>query len=67
MRPIVDIMGKGTIASEKTNLTPVQANYINALAVSVLRLFEPAGPITLGGLFLHWVNLFSRFISLCLM
>jgi hypothetical protein len=28
-----------------------QANYINALAVSVLPLFEPAKPITLGGFF----------------
>jgi hypothetical protein len=28
-----------------------QANYINALAVSVLPFFEPAKPITLGGLF----------------
>jgi hypothetical protein len=28
-----------------------QANYFNALAVSVLRLFEPAGPITLGQFF----------------
>jgi hypothetical protein len=28
-----------------------QANYINALAVSVLPFFEPAMPMTLGGLF----------------
>jgi hypothetical protein len=28
-----------------------QANYINALAVSVLRPFEPAGLITLGELY----------------
>jgi hypothetical protein len=28
-----------------------QANYINALAVSVLPFFEPAIPMTLGGLF----------------
>jgi hypothetical protein len=28
-----------------------QAKYINALAVSVLRFFEPAMPMTLGGLF----------------
>jgi hypothetical protein len=29
----------------------LQANYINALAVSVLPFFEPAMPMTLGGLF----------------
>jgi hypothetical protein len=28
-----------------------QANYINALAVSVSPFFEPAMPMTLGGLF----------------
>jgi hypothetical protein len=28
-----------------------QANYINALAVSVLPFFEPSMPMTLGGLF----------------
>jgi hypothetical protein len=28
-----------------------QANYINALTVSVLPFFEPAMPMTLGGLF----------------
>jgi hypothetical protein len=32
-----------------------QANYINALAVSVLPLFEPAKG-TLGGFFSPWVN-----------
>jgi hypothetical protein len=31
--------------------TNEQANYINALAVSVLPFFEPAMPMTLGGLF----------------
>jgi hypothetical protein len=48
--------------------TRYQANYINALAVSVLPLFEPAKPITLGEpfvtlgeLFLHWVNHFLFF------
>jgi hypothetical protein len=48
-----------------------QANYINALAVSVLPLFEPAKPIklgelfvTLGELFLHCVNHFSFFPSI---
>jgi hypothetical protein len=45
----------------------LQAIYINALAVSVLRLFEPAGLITLGQLFLHWVNFFLRFILLFFM
>jgi hypothetical protein len=34
----------------------VQANYINALAVSVLPFFEPAKPMTLGGFLLHWVD-----------
>jgi hypothetical protein len=29
----------------------LQANYINALAVSVSPFFEPAMPMTLGGLF----------------
>jgi hypothetical protein len=29
----------------------VLANYINALAVSVLPFFEPANPMTLGGFF----------------
>jgi hypothetical protein len=29
----------------------LQANYINALAVSVSAFFEPAMPMTLGGLF----------------
>jgi hypothetical protein len=43
-----------------------QANYINALAVSVLRLFEPAEPNTLGDFFLHWVIFFSRLIFLFL-
>jgi hypothetical protein len=34
------------------SLSPtVQANYINALAVSVLPFFEPAMLMTLGGLF----------------
>jgi hypothetical protein len=32
-------------------MDPVQANYINALAVSALPFFEPAMPMTLGGLF----------------
>jgi hypothetical protein len=35
-----------------------QANYINALAVSVLPFFEPAKPITLGGFLFHWVDFF---------
>jgi hypothetical protein len=35
-----------------------QANYINALAVSISPIFEPAGP-TLGELFFPpWVNFF---------
>jgi hypothetical protein len=34
------------------DLFEYQANYINALAVSVLPFFEPAMPMTLGGLFL---------------
>jgi hypothetical protein len=37
--------------SPKYQHTTEQANYINALAVSVLPFFEPAKPITLGGLF----------------
>jgi hypothetical protein len=36
----------------------LQANKINALAVSVLRLFEPTVPTTLGEFFLHWVKFF---------
>jgi hypothetical protein len=35
-----------------------QANYINALAVSVLPLFEPAKRITLGELFVTLGELF---------
>jgi hypothetical protein len=31
------------------------SNYINALAVSVLRLFEPAVPNILVNFFVHWV------------
>jgi hypothetical protein len=41
-----------------TNSRKYQANYINALAVSISPIFEPAGP-TLGELFFPpWVNLF---------
>jgi hypothetical protein len=36
----------------------IQANYINALAVSVLPFFEPAKPITLGELFVTLGELF---------
>jgi hypothetical protein len=36
----------------------LQANYINALAVSVLPFFEPAKPITLGELFVTLGELF---------
>jgi hypothetical protein len=36
-----------------------QANYINALAVSVLPLFEPAKPITLGGFFVTLGGFFN--------
>jgi hypothetical protein len=43
--------------------THVQANYINALAASVLRLFEPAGPMTLGQLFLTLGELLFTFHS----
>jgi hypothetical protein len=35
-----------------------QANYINALAVSVLPFFEPVKPITLGELFVTLGELF---------
>jgi hypothetical protein len=38
---------KRTFTRQRIN----QANYINALAVSVLSFFEPAMPMTLGGLF----------------
>jgi hypothetical protein len=38
-----------------------QANYINALAVSVLLFFEPAKPLTLGELF---VTLGESFFTL---
>jgi hypothetical protein len=34
-----------------SEMTCFQANYINVLAVSVLPFFEPATPMTLGGLF----------------
>jgi hypothetical protein len=44
-----------------------QANYINALAVSVLRLFEPAGPNTLGALFSTLGDLFFSFNFLIFM
>jgi hypothetical protein len=36
----------------------LQANYINALAVSVLPFFEPAKPITLGEIFVTLGELF---------
>jgi hypothetical protein len=36
-----------------------QANYINALAVSVLPFFEPAKPITLGGFFVTLGGFFN--------
>jgi hypothetical protein len=39
----------------------IKANYINALAVSISPIFEPAGP-TLGELFFSlWVNFFMTF------
>jgi hypothetical protein len=41
-----------------------QANYINALAVYVLRFFEPAGLTTLGRLSTTLGNLVSIFICL---
>jgi hypothetical protein len=41
-----------------------QANYINALAVSVLRLFEPAGSNELGDFFSTLGDSFSRLIFL---
>jgi hypothetical protein len=37
--------------ADTKEVTLYQANYINALAVSVLPFFEPAMPMTLGGLF----------------
>jgi hypothetical protein len=42
--------GSGIQSRVGTRLT-IQANYINALAVSVLPFFKPAMPMTLGGLF----------------
>jgi hypothetical protein len=45
----------------------IHANYINALAVSVLRLFEPAGSNTLGAFFPTLGDLFSRLIFLFFM
>jgi hypothetical protein len=36
-----------------------QANYINALAVSVLPFIEPAKPITLGGFFVTLGGFFN--------
>jgi hypothetical protein len=45
----------GSLASKRSarlgKQNKKQANYINALAVSVLPFFEPAMPMTLGGLF----------------
>jgi hypothetical protein len=42
-------------------LYTIQANYINALAVSVLRSLEPAGPITLGELYFTFSELVFTF------
>jgi hypothetical protein len=55
-----------TVATASTNNTkvrfPNQANYINALAVSVLPFFESAGQ-TLGELFFSsWVNFSQHWV-----
>jgi hypothetical protein len=49
------------------NKSIYQANYINALAVSVLRIFEPAMPTTLGDFFSTLGDLFFSFHFLIFM
>jgi hypothetical protein len=52
-RPSYSTTASSLVAVNKQRLQTdiFQANYINALAVSVLPFFEPAMPMTLGGLF----------------
>jgi hypothetical protein len=56
--PLQTSVSSGDKSFEYLRLGRKHANYINALAVSISPIFEPAGP-TLGELFVSpWVNFF---------
>jgi hypothetical protein len=50
---------RGTRRGIRRYFNHYQANYINALAVSVLPFFEPAKPMTLGGFFVTLGGFFN--------